>query len=79
MTWACERFERYLLGREEPSTVETDHKPLLAIINAKDLNQCPPGLTAFKDPSRTFLSCAIRSGKGALGSGYSVSCSSGKR
>ena len=48
MTWACERFQQYLLGCDEPFTIETDHKPLLPIMNAKDLNQFPPRLQRLK-------------------------------
>lgn len=43
-----ERFQQYLLGRQEPFTLETDHKPLLPIMNAKDLNQYPPRLQRLK-------------------------------
>ena len=32
MTWACEKFHCYLFGSEEPFLIETDHKPLVTII-----------------------------------------------
>ena len=44
ITWACERFERYLLRRQKAFILKTDHKPLLPIMNAKDINQCPKRL-----------------------------------
>ena len=30
ITWACEKFDYYLVGRE--FEIETDHKPLIAIL-----------------------------------------------
>ena len=40
VVWGCERFSRYLIGL--PSfTVETDHKPLIPLINTRDLSDTP--------------------------------------
>ncbi|XP_012942708.1 uncharacterized protein K02A2.6-like [Aplysia californica] len=39
-TWACEKFDRYLIGL--PSfTLLTDHKPIVPLINSKELNDAP--------------------------------------
>ena len=36
------------MGGIEPFTVETDHKPLLTILNTQDFCQCPPRLQGLK-------------------------------
>ena len=36
VTWACEKFSDYLSGLE--FVVETDHKPLIPLMNTKDLS-----------------------------------------
>ncbi|XP_012938934.1 uncharacterized protein K02A2.6-like [Aplysia californica] len=39
-TWACEKFDRYFIGL--PSfTLLTDHKPIVPLINSKELNDAP--------------------------------------
>ena len=46
ITWACEKFDYYLIGRK--FEVETDHKPLVAILGGKDLSDLPPRVQRFK-------------------------------
>lgn len=40
VTWACDHFSQYLLGGQ-PFIVQTDHKPLLPLINSRDLDNVP--------------------------------------
>lgn len=46
VTWACERFANYILGKR--ILVETDHKPLVPILNKKDLDTLPPRVLRFR-------------------------------
>ena len=39
-TWACERFEKYLVGLPRVEII-TDHKPLVPLMNTKDLSETP--------------------------------------
>jgi len=45
ITWVCEKFDCFLVGRFE---VETDHKPLIALLGEKDLSQLPVRVQRFK-------------------------------
>lgn len=38
--WACERFNRFLMGLDS-FTIFTDHKPLIPLMNTKDLSETP--------------------------------------
>ncbi|GFR95779.1 Pol polyprotein [Elysia marginata] len=40
IVWACERFDKYLTGLAHFTAV-TDHKPLLPIVNKKDIPEAP--------------------------------------
>ncbi len=45
-TWASEKFSMYILGR--PFHVETDHKPLVPLLNTKHLDSLPPRVLRFR-------------------------------
>ena len=45
-TWACEKFRTYILGRS--FVVETDHKPLVPLLNTKHLDNLPPRILRFR-------------------------------
>ncbi|KAL6459873.1 hypothetical protein MHYP_G00316320 [Metynnis hypsauchen] len=46
VTWACERLSSYLIGLQ--FTIETDHKPLLALLGTKALDDLPPRIQRFR-------------------------------
>ena len=46
VTWACERFSKYLLGRS--FSIETDHKPLVPLLSNKHLDNLPPRILRFR-------------------------------
>lgn len=54
MSWACDRFDQYLLGQSRPFIIETDHKPVVVIMNTHDLEQCPPRLQRLKRSMARF-------------------------
>ena len=45
-TWACEKFSKYILGLK--FTIETDHKPLIALLGYKELDPLPPRVLRFR-------------------------------
>ncbi len=45
-TWACEKFSDFILGKR--IQVETDHKPLVPLLGAKDLDRLPPRILRFR-------------------------------
>ena len=45
-TWACEKFSTYILGRS--FVVESDHKPLVPLLNTKHLDNLPPRILRFR-------------------------------
>ena len=46
ITWACDRFQDYLVGKN--FLIETDHKPLVPLLGAKDLDLLPPRIQRFR-------------------------------
>ena len=45
VTWACEKFSDYILGRR--FQIESDHKPLIPLLNTK-LDRMPPRILRFR-------------------------------
>ena len=46
LTWACEKFSMYLLGRR--FQIETDHKPLVPLLGSRHLDTLPPRVLRFR-------------------------------
>lgn len=46
LTWACEKFSDYVLGKV--IALETDHKPLVPLLGTKQLNSLPPRVLRFR-------------------------------
>ena len=46
ITWACEKFSTYILGKH--IGIETDHKPLIPLLGNKHLDNLPPRVLRFR-------------------------------
>ena len=46
ITWACEKFSMYVLGKK--FAIETDHKPLVPLLGSKHLDSLPPRVLRFR-------------------------------
>ncbi|KAL5516836.1 hypothetical protein EMCRGX_G002260 [Ephydatia muelleri] len=46
ITWACEKFSEYILGKQ--ISIETDHKPLVPLLSSKRLDDLPPRVLRFR-------------------------------
>eukprot|EP00731_Ephydatia_muelleri_P021495 Em0014g86a len=46
ITWACEKFSEYILGKQ--ISIETDHKPLVPLLSSKCLDDLPPRVLRFR-------------------------------
>ena len=46
ITWACEKFSDYILGRQ--IEIETDHKPPVPLLMSKQLDSLPPRVLRFR-------------------------------
>ena len=46
ITWACERFSTYILGKH--ISIETDHKPLVPLLSYKLIDNLPPRVLRFR-------------------------------
>ena len=46
VTWACDKFHNYILGRE--FEIETDRKPLVPLLTSKHLDNLPPRILRFR-------------------------------
>ena len=46
LTWACDKFAMYLLGKR--FLMETDHKPLVPLLSSKRLDTLPPRILRFR-------------------------------
>nr|XP_057937756.1 cytokine receptor family member b2 isoform X2 [Doryrhamphus excisus] len=46
LTWACERFQSYLVGMD--FLIQTDHKPLISLLGGRALDDLPPRILRFR-------------------------------
>ena len=47
VTWACEKFADYIVGLKD-LTIETDHRPLLALLKTRNLDELSPRIQRFR-------------------------------
>lgn len=45
-TWACERFAKFLIGKD--FYIQTDHKPLVPLLGSRNLDELPPRIQRLK-------------------------------
>ena len=45
-TWACDKFPEYVIGKH--FQIESDHKPLVPLLNSKHLDHLPPRILHFR-------------------------------
>ena len=48
VTWACERFQDYLVGLQFHIEFQTDHKPLVPLLTSKNLDELPIRVQRFR-------------------------------
>ncbi|KAL5006376.1 hypothetical protein ScPMuIL_015182 [Solemya velum] len=46
VTWACERFAQFLIGKH--FQIRTDHRPLVALLGSKPISDLPPRIQRFR-------------------------------
>ena len=46
VTWACDKFADYVIGKH--FQIESDHKPLIPLLNSKHLDNLPPRILRFR-------------------------------
>ena len=46
VTWSCERFSDYLVGKT--FKIQADHKPLIPLLGSKDLDSLPPRIQRYR-------------------------------
>ena len=46
MTWGCERFSQYLIGKH--FEIQTDHRPLVSLLGKKRLDELPVRVQRFR-------------------------------
>ena len=46
LTWACDKFSPHIIGKT--IEIETDHKPLVPLLNSNDLGAIPPRILRFR-------------------------------
>ena len=52
LTWACERFSDYIVGKS--IVAETDHKPLVPLLTTRTLGEVPPRVQRLRMPLMRF-------------------------
>ena len=52
LTWACERFSNYIVGKS--ILAETDHKPLVPLLTSRTLDEVPPRVQQLRMRLKCF-------------------------